>query len=87
MQIPTREWLKSKCSEVGGDSCIAPELGLAMLDEIDRLQAIVDAQSDVIGCYEDETDRSQHADDELPDDLLEAEKALKAAEDAKEPEG
>ena len=60
-----------------------------MAAEIERLQAIVDAQKELIDEYEIITDRSAYADDDYEDDddfaaLAKAERAVKAAEKARE---
>ena len=48
--------------------------------EIERLRAIVDAQRSLIVEYEYEFDVDNYEDDELPDEIASARKAVKAAE-------
>jgi len=60
-----------------------------MAAKIERLRAIVDAQKALIGEYETITDRSTYEDDDYEDDddfadLAKAERAVKAAEKARE---
>ena len=52
--------------------------------EIARLRAIIDAQVNIIWWYEDQIDRYQAPDDEVPADLREAEEALEAAQGERE---
>ena len=52
-------------------------------EDVEHLQAIVEAQSDIISYYEDETERSCFTDAEIPEALREAEQAREAAEAAR----
>lgn len=44
-----------------------------------KLEALVEAQSDLICWYEDEMERSQYDDEDLPEEVLEAEHAIDKA--------
>jgi len=48
--------------------------------KIERLQAIVQAQDNLIDWYENEHERSCYDDVDIPEDLRELEEAIKAAE-------
>ena len=53
-------------------------------EEVEKLKAIILAQSEVISYYEFDCERSEYTDDEIPEELLEAELQLYAAEEAYE---
>ncbi len=64
-----------------GESALVREVRQA-LTEISRLQAIVVAQREIIGWYEEEMERSCHEDSNIPEELRQLEQALEAAEAA-----
>lgn len=49
------------------------------MNERDKIQAIIEAQQEIIGWYETESERSNYEDFTVPDDLAELEQKLIAA--------
>jgi len=62
-----------------------PELWPCVEAMVERLRAIEEALRAIVGWYEQEMERSQWEDDEIPEELRELERALEAAEAAQEP--